>query len=615
MIGQSAAAPIGLVIVLVYLLTSLLLQAALTRASIDDLSGQTGRVDRREFVQQKDRFSLAAHHFVQLGQKILIKGRGVIFKVAGIGRRHSGFGSGGIGTTYLSVINGNFEEMGPSDEPTGWILMGMRPQDYVVSQDDTIYFSGEYGSMLASRVSEAREFGTMMQSLTPDESVLGRRVRLLAQIKAEDVDDWAGLWMRVDGKNSQALQFDNMQNRPIRGTTDWQQYEVVLDVPPESNNISFGVLLAGNGRIWIDNVQLEVVSDDVPLTDLMSRQELSNLDIEVRQSVPTEWFLAGSRPQDYEVNRDEAVFASGEASALLASTVDEAPEFGTLMQTFPADDYRGQRVRLSALIKTEHVTDWAGLWMRIDGANRRVLQFDNMEDRAITGTTDWTRYEIVLDIPLESATINLGLLLDGTGQAWVDDVALEVVDEDVPSTDSWALPMQPVNLDFEDVGDRDLPDGWAFGGIMWEDHEARRDSEVYATGTASALLASAVEKQLEPRMLMQSFDPANYLGQRVRLSAQIKTEAVSGWAGLWMSVGRSENEVFQFDNMQNRPIIGTTDWTRYEIVLHVPTASEQVSLGVLLQGNGRVWIDDVTLEVVSDDVPSTHCRECWETTR
>lgn len=43
------------------------------------------------------------------------------------------------------------------------------------------------------------------------------------------------------------------------------------------------------------------------------------------------------------------------------------------------------------------------MWMRVDNKFDDVLQFDNMNNRPITGTTNWNRYEIILDVPLQSA--------------------------------------------------------------------------------------------------------------------------------------------------------------------------------------------------------------------
>jgi len=74
--------------------------------------------------------------------------------------------------------------------------------------------------------------------------------------------------MRVDGKGEDMLQFDNMGNRPITGSNGWSKISVVLDVPEESESISFGVLLAGAGKVWIDSIRFEAVSLEVPSTNL-----------------------------------------------------------------------------------------------------------------------------------------------------------------------------------------------------------------------------------------------------------------------------------------------------------------------------------------------------------
>jgi hypothetical protein len=57
-----------------------------------------------------------------------------------------------------------------------------------------------------------------------------------------------------------------------------------------------------------------------------------------------------------------------------------------------------------------------------------------MGDRPINGTNDWTKYEIVLDVPENSAKIFYGVLISGAGQIWVGDIVFEIVGNDVPST-------------------------------------------------------------------------------------------------------------------------------------------------------------------------------------
>jgi hypothetical protein len=88
--------------------------------------------------------------------------------------------------------------------------------------------------------------------------------------------------MRVD-KQSTAVAFDNMQDRPITGTTDWQDYAVVLNVSQDATGIFFGVLLTGPGTVWLNGVKVEVVGSDVATTGASAgtkkrRDQPANLD-------------------------------------------------------------------------------------------------------------------------------------------------------------------------------------------------------------------------------------------------------------------------------------------------------------------------------------------------
>jgi hypothetical protein len=169
-------------------------------------------------------------------------------------------------------------------------------------------------------------------------------------------------------------------------------------------------------------------------------------------NIPKGWCAAGSHPGDYWMGVDATASKPGAACATLKSKVPEASGFGTLMQTILADDYRGQRVRLSADVRAERVEGWAGLWLRVD-AQGRPVRFDNMQDRAVTGTAAWARHGVVLDVPPESDQVAFGLLLAGTGQVWMRELRFEAVGKEVPTTEPrQSLPSQPVNLSFEDAG-------------------------------------------------------------------------------------------------------------------------------------------------------------------
>ena len=165
--------------------------------------------------------------------------------------------------------------------------------------------------------------------------------------------------------------------------------------------------------------------------------------------LPDGWMRSGSAPADYEMGIDRSVFHGGKASGYLKSKAAKPTGFGTLMQQYKGEQFLGKRVRLSAWVKSDSVASWAGLWMRVDGPDRKMLAFDNMQSRPITGTSGWTRHEIVLDVGSEARDIAFGILLEGTGGVWIDDASFEIVDRNVPTTGQDSELAEPRNLDFE----------------------------------------------------------------------------------------------------------------------------------------------------------------------
>lgn len=170
--------------------------------------------------------------------------------------------------------------------------------------------------------------------------------------------------------------------------------------------------------------------------------------------IPKGWFVAGSAPNDYDFSRDASTAQSGRFSGLIAAKPGiDSNGFGTLMQIIDAGNYRGGRLRMSGYLETSEVAK-AQMWMRVDGPDGKVLSFDNMDSRPVRGTTGWTRYEIVLDVPAESIDIAFGFFLaPGGGKVWGDSFRLERVDPTAPRSAPASIapsrPMEPVNTDFE----------------------------------------------------------------------------------------------------------------------------------------------------------------------
>jgi erythromycin esterase-like protein len=92
----------------------------------------------------------------------------------------------------------------------------------------------------------------------PVDPAKGKKLRYRGWLRTEGVTrGWAGLWARVDGEKG-ILAFDNMQDRGVKGTTDWKEHEIVLTVPEAAVNINFGAILTGDGRAWFDELSVDL---------------------------------------------------------------------------------------------------------------------------------------------------------------------------------------------------------------------------------------------------------------------------------------------------------------------------------------------------------------------
>ena len=156
--------------------------------------------------------------------------------------------------------------------------------------------------------------------------------------------------------------------------------------------------------------------------------------------VPEPWIVAGKSPQMYEAGVDVDGSGSGQKGALYLRMVKgDGKSWGTLMQQFSAENYRGKRVRLQADVMTHSVSGWAGLWMRVDTPQEYSASFYNSQDKPMKDTMVWERRSVVLDVAPDASVVSLGVISSGSGETWIDNLSVEVVGKDVP-VDAFARP-------------------------------------------------------------------------------------------------------------------------------------------------------------------------------
>ena len=318
----------------------------------------------------------------------------------------------------------------------------------------------------------------------PIEVAKGKRIRYSGYIKTQGITrEWAGLWWRVDGKSG-VLAFDNMHDRGVTGTTDWKRYEIDLQVPADATNINFGAIHSGDGSAWFDG--LSVTVDGEPY------REKTRFDLDFESASPIGFYTGGA---GYQVRLDKRFVHSGNQSLLMryAPPPPIADGGGVASASFAADSAAGKRVRVSGYIKTRDVTQgFAGLWLRVDGPSG-VLAFDNMQNRGVTGTTDWERYEIELPVAAGATRVIYGALFPANGTGWFDSLKVEVDGAPAPGSDNVALDFEsPTPVGFHTQGGGDA-------------YQVQIDRDEFHTGKQSLRMkyvgaVSAIPKPVDPKV-------------------------------------------------------------------------------------------------------------------
>lgn len=142
-----------------------------------------------------------------------------------------------------------------------------RQFNYTVSLDSVFTNSGKYA---ASIEFTGDTIGFQILESALPYNYIGQKITLSGYIKTRGViEGFAGLWLMMDPDST----YDNIETCGVKvfGTTDWQKYEVTLDMDPaNTKKIVIGGILTGKGKMWFDD--LAVYIDGKSLNDVQPYQ-------------------------------------------------------------------------------------------------------------------------------------------------------------------------------------------------------------------------------------------------------------------------------------------------------------------------------------------------------
>ena len=164
----------------------------------------------------------------------------------------------------------------------------------------------------------------------------------------------------------------------------------------------------------------------------------------------------------------------------------------------------------------------------------------------------------------------------------------------------------PANLRFEQGIPGRLPDAWFVPALPKDaDHWAQLQRSGCMGRESCAVVLVPENAPVRVGNLMQSFNAAAYRGKNVRLAAWLRLEASApdDRAQMWLGVDRANDKKGFFDDMSGRPV-RSSEWTLVEIRGRIDSDATFIKFGVMSIGRGRVWVEHVSFEVVSESSDS-----------
>jgi len=183
-----------------------------------------------------------------------------------------GFGIGlwGAGRVWLDSFA--IQTVGqdvPVTSDERWNLQTQYPSKYRLVSDPSQPRGGHATARLESpgdgggAAATSREWAKLMRTDRAMENLRGKRVRIKAMMKCENLTGGAGVFVSAGQYDAQGKysQKESKHDLPLTGTIGWQAYATTLAVPPEADLLEYGVRLEGTGTVWTDDVAVEVISE------------------------------------------------------------------------------------------------------------------------------------------------------------------------------------------------------------------------------------------------------------------------------------------------------------------------------------------------------------------
>jgi len=174
--------------------------------------------------------------------------------------------------SFLLIFLFNCIELQAKDEiPEGWnkwVNSQYSPSAYEAGIDTKVFHSPPKSyyikfNELTEIKTSSRPTASIHQSLLIKD-FLGKRIKLSAFLKGNNLTGKAAFYIHIHSVKDGREEYLRRGADDIRGSTDWKLCTIIIDVEENASSFIYGLFIEGQGQVWVDDVNIEIVGKEIP---------------------------------------------------------------------------------------------------------------------------------------------------------------------------------------------------------------------------------------------------------------------------------------------------------------------------------------------------------------
>jgi hypothetical protein len=320
------------------------------------------------------------------------------------------------GTRETAALqNGNMSE--GTTIPTGWDIEKkdgpvkiMRDTTDFVTGPASLRMEGDGSNSVSQRLAQRRDEFT----LSGQTKMSGEVQEALIAVQSFDAGYKQVGWTTIfDAREAKA--------------TDWTKWQQKLTLPSNAVHSFLKVTYKGNGKLWLDEVELAVAKDvflpstGEPTTIASVASNLPTLQngaMSEGTTVATGWKVGWQGKGKLLVVRDTTQFKTGPASLRVES--GQGDTYGNAGQELKVTT---TPFTVRGFIKSAGALEEASLVVQAFDAGWKQVAWIPLADAK--GAGEWKEFSGEVKLPTSAKTASVNVVLKGQGQIWLDEVQVK----------------------------------------------------------------------------------------------------------------------------------------------------------------------------------------------